>query len=236
LKRLKGETYLKPLSKNKPSWKAYAVYDIETLPTLDRVYLVGFYDGESYRYFESKPLLPQHPASAVSQFLTWLFSTRRYCKYQLYAHNAGNFDVLYLIRWLMDRLKDYGAQAIPIQSTILSISVLDKISRRHWQFYDSNRLIPGGLDKLGKAFGLGGKIDGIDYSTLHRNPKRYEYLERDCRLLYGVILKFRQMIYDGGGDLGITAPATAMKTYRRSYMKQWIPINKHFPGCEEIDK
>ena len=45
-----------------------AVYDLETTTDLQKVYLCGYYDGVKYRYWESKPLPPEHPDSAVALF------------------------------------------------------------------------------------------------------------------------------------------------------------------------
>jgi len=154
-----GQLFLTPL-RGKIRERKYAVYDLETTTDLQKVFLAGFYDGSRYRYFESDPAFPETPNGAIDQFLTWLFADDEYVGYWIYAHNGGNFDALYLIRWLMDHAKDYSIEVIPVQSTVLSLEVHEKKTRRRqrkWTFIDSLRLMNAGLDKLGKSFGLGGK-------------------------------------------------------------------------------
>lgn len=75
----------------------------------------------------------------------------------------------------------------------------------------------------------------IDYSTLHTNPLRYAYLERDCRLLHGCLDKFYSLIESAGGEVAMTAPGTAMASFRRNHLEQSIPTNRHFPGCMVAD-
>jgi hypothetical protein len=237
-----NETFLKPLfGKVKP--KPFAVFDIETTVTLDRVFLVGFYDGTEYKFFEDKrtyisqPHFPEDTAGPVSQFLTWLFAIKRFCGTWIYAHNGGNFDFLYLVRWLMDHTEEYSFNAVPLQSSILCLEVTDKPQPprkkpRTWTFLDSFRLMNAPLDKLGKALCGESKVEGINYKTLHRDPRRYEYLEQDCKLLYRCLEIFQSMVVGLGGEIGMTAPSSAMKSFRRMHLEDHVPINSCFPGCK----
>lgn len=153
--------YLTPLT-SKPKRKPFAVYDLETTTDLERVYLCGFYDGDRYRYFESKLMLPEKRGSAVDQFLEFVLGDDYYCGHWIYAHNGGNFDSLYLIRWLIERPERFHFNVIPVQATVLSLEVIERKvrrNRRKWTFIDSLRLMNASLDKLGKAFGLGGKLE-----------------------------------------------------------------------------
>ncbi len=241
-----AETYLKPLD-GKPRQKPFAAFDIETTVHLEQAYLVGFYDGQTYRHFEDKhrsisqPHFPEHPRGPVSQFLTWLFSSPDFCRHWIYAHNGGNFDFLYLVRWLLSHSSEYSFNVIPLQSSILCLEVVDKPTGRRktsrvWTFLDSYRLMNAPLEKLGQALVGSGKIPNVNYKTLHRDPRRYEYLERDCTLLYRCIAEFYYMVQDSGGEIGMTAPSSAMKSFRRMHLDKWIPINRHLPGCDCEDK
>lgn len=226
-------TWLRPI-KGRPRPVKIAVYDIETMPDLQRVYLVGFYDGEHYRYFESLPMRPEEDGSAIDKFLQWLLANEQYKKgrYRIYAHNGGSFDVLFIIRWAIERQK-YSLQATPIQSSVLSLELKEKGENKNvYLFLDSLRLMDASLDKLGKAFGFGGKIEGIDYETLHTDSRRYEYLERDCRLLYDCLSYFYTAILKDGGEVGVTAPASALRSFRRSYLAEPIPTSRHFMSCD----
>lgn len=252
-----AEKFLKPLTGAVKTHK-FAVFDLETTVDLEKCYLVGFADGCEYRWFDvtdsndsSVPFYPEHRTGPVAQFLSWYFATDKYCGYWCYAHNGGNFDLLYIVRWLLDHESDYTFEVVPLQSSILCLSVIEKRSRkkqRRWTFLDSYRLMNAGLDKIGNALFGEGKttkkhVDGSPvgdteaennrfYAELNTNPLRYEYLEQDCRLLYRSLEKFYFTVEDVGGEIGMTAPSTAMKSFRRMHMQNWIPINKCFPECE----
>ncbi len=242
--------------------KPIAVLDIETTIHLEQAFLVGFYDGKSYRVYQdrrpslSQPHYPEDARGPVSQFLTSLLSDGTYCGHWIYAHNGGSFDFLYLIRWLIAHTDEYSFNVVPLQSSILCLEVSDKPSvsgkrktPRTWTFLDSYRLMNASLEKLGKALVGQGKtpkllLDGSEvnekdpksvdkfYRTLHRNPQRYEYLRQDCVLLYQCLQAFTTMVTSEGGEIGMTAPSSAMKSFRRMHLDKWIPINAHLPECE----
>ncbi len=229
-------TYLKPLT-SKIRNRQFATFDLETSTDLVCCYLAGFYDGETYRYFESPMLKPEEPNSAVDQFLTWLTSTgRTYKSHWLYAHNGGNFDFLYVLRWFLNRPDDYSLEITPVQSSILALTVRSKTDEQvKWSFVDSYKLMNAKLEDIATTFNLGGKVKNIDYETLHLDPRRYEYLETDVKILYNALSKFFGLIYDLGGDIGVTAPATSMLTFRRRFLSKDIPINRHFADCKARD-
>ncbi len=154
----------------------------------------------------------------------------------------------------MEHDQEYSFNTIPLQSSILCLEVTEKHCRGRrktpitWTFVDSYRLMNAKLDKLGKALvkegktikqHIGGAIVNEDsqeeverfYAELHRNPQRYKYLFQDCTLLHRCLIAFSGMIYDMGGDIGITAPSSAMRTYRRLYMPGCVPVNPHFKWC-----
>ena len=197
----------------------FETYDIETTTDLSSVYLVGWYNGTDYRYWESPPLPPEDPRSAVSQFCVWLF-LRKKCD-PLYAHNGGNFDHLYILKWLLHHETTSQIEIIPTQSSILLMKVtLEKVV---YEFRDSLRLMPGSLDSLAKTLLGQGKIDVPDYNTLHENPIRHDYLKRDCVALFDCITKFRTTVKTGlGGAMGLTAAATAINTIKTGYLAHSI--------------
>lgn len=233
-------SFLQPL-KGKVKPKPFAVFDIETTVNLERAFLLGFYDGIQYKVFEdrrktiSQPHVPEDVTGPVSRFLTWLFGTRAYCKHWIYAHNGGNFDFLYLVRWLISHGDEFTFDAIPLQSSILCLTVRRRERNRsglwQWTFLDSYRLMNAPLEKLGKGLVGEGKVKDVNYKTLHRDPRRYEYLEQDCRLLYRCLVEFYSRVMNSGGEIGMTAPSSAMKSFRRMHLTRWVPINSHFPGC-----
>lgn len=197
----------------------FEVYDIETTTDLREVYLVGWYNGTEYKFWESKPLPPEDPRSAISQFCTWHFLRKRVNP--LYAHNGGNFDHLYVLKWLLTHEMDAAIELIPTQSSILLMTVI--LEKTRYEFRDSMRLMVGGLDSLAKTLLGQGKVEGVDYNTLHLDPIRYEYLKRDCVALYDCMVKFRETVKHGlNGSMGLTAAATAIATIKTSYLEHSI--------------
>lgn len=198
--------------------KPFEVYDLETTTDLKRVYLAGWYDGANYRVFESEPLPPEDPRSAVSLFLVWFLHGKHH---QCYAHNGGNFDHLFLLKWLTVNLPEAHIEIVPTQSSVLMMTVT--YQGRKYEFLDSMRLMPGSLESLSRALLGEGKVADIDYETLHLDPRRHEYLQRDCTLLYRCLLRWREVVKERlHGAMGLTAAATAIATVRAGYLKRDI--------------
>jgi hypothetical protein len=158
---------------------------------------------------------------------------RKFRGHHIYAHNAGRFDYLFLLPWLMHVGLDMGFRftIIPVASSIQVLDVwrgkLDENGnmKRHlvWRFLDSYRLIPTSLDKAAKSFGLVGKTKH-DLNLPETDPSWVTYNGQDCSELYGVLEKFHNYIENVlCGEVGITAPATAMKIFRRNYLKRPLP-------------
>lgn len=59
-----------------------------------------------------------------------------------------------------------------------------------------------------------------------------KYNNQDCKVLHKSLIAFHTLIEGLGGEVGITAPSTSMKLYRRAFLKTWIHRNQHFPGCD----
>jgi hypothetical protein len=217
---------LEPLRK-RGKIKPFEVFDIETSTDLKRVYLVGWYNGVDYRYWESVPLPPEHPESAMAKFLQWLFS-RSSSKKSLYAHNGGNFDSVFSLAAIIKLWPNLRVEIIPSQSSILMMKVTD-VHKHTWKFLDSARTLPDSLENLGQCFLGKGKVKDIDYERLHLDQRRYEYLQNDCVLLHDVLSKYFTLLYDRlGGTAGISAASTALATYRTSYQSRALPeISEH---------
>jgi hypothetical protein len=95
--------------------------------------------------------------------------------------------------------------------------------QKKFEFRDSMRLMVAGLDDIAKTLLGQGKVGDINYETLHLDPRRYEYLNRDCVALYECILKFREIVCNRlGGAMGLTAAATAIETLRTGYLQRTI--------------
>lgn len=205
--------------------KNFATFDLEskdgestTIPGFTRVFLAGFFDGESFSSFRG---------DAIGDLMSEMLQPK-YLGWHIYAHNGGRFDFLHLLPWLAGEGKKLGFSfcAIPAGKSG-GIQILDiwktgkgksKAKRGKWRLLDSIKLIPLALAKACKTFGLPGKAD-LPLDTHEDDPQWEVYNEQDCRALWSVLGRFHTMVEDNlGGEVGITTPATAMKTFRRKYL------------------
>lgn len=221
---------LEPITK-KDRPRLFEVFDIETTTDLTKVYLVGWYDGIDYKFWESEPLPPEDSQSAMTQYLRWAFTRRN--ERNIYGHNAGNFDTVFALKSIMVNFPHLQASIIPSNSTILILEVTDPSDGHVWRFLDSMRTLPDSLNNLGLCFVGKGKVDiKCDYETLMKNPLRYEYLKRDCTLLFDVLEKAFERIRNRlNGRVSISAASTALATYRAAYQDIALP-----PGGEKSDR
>ncbi len=227
---MRQEHYLTPLTADIKR-KKYATFDLEskdgesqTIPGFTRIFLAGLYDGESYYSYRGIN-------SIEDLMLTML--TPIYIGWHLYAHNGGRFDFLHLLPWLAGpgRILGFRFCAIPAGKSggiqILDIWKVDakgkKTGKGKWRLLDSVKLIPLSLAKACKTFKLPGK-DDLPLETHEYDRRWEEYNQQDCVALWNVLEKFHGLVEDGlGGEVGITAPSTAMKTFRRKYLGNQIP-------------
>jgi hypothetical protein len=237
-----------------------------------RPFAVGMFDGQEYRSFRNDPHVDKMPweirayqrGSCIDKFLRHLFGEvgartiqSPYKNRDIYAHNLGAFDGLFLPAWLSRQSRRYSFKIVPVQSKIQSLEVwrhdasrlrnteqerrdADKKDKKRfgtWRFLDSFRILPMGLDKLAKSFGLGGKVEH-DLNLDEQHPDWDTYLRGDCEKLWRIVERFKNLIRDMGGDVGITAPATAMKLLRMRFLRQddLIYRNIHFPDCPSFQK
>lgn len=239
--------------------KNFAVFDIESKHEdtqqagFTRPFLVGFYDPQSLSYDEYRD--EEHlrvrdwhrrhisPGGCIDKLLTRLL-TKKYKGYVFYAHNGGNFDHLFLLAWLREHMDEFGFEVVPVQSSIQVIRVWrlperpeDPIKER-WEFHDSMKLMPMGLEKAAKSFGLEGKQDH-DLDLPEDDPSWSVYLKRDCVLLAEILGRFYDMVENKlGGEVGMTAPSTSMKLFRRRFLGRGgspdrVPRYAHWPECDQ---
>jgi hypothetical protein len=208
-----------------------------------RPFLAGAYDGERYQAFTDTnpggdPMTRWHrDGGCVDRLMHWCLSHKRF-GYVYYCHNGGGFDFLFFLTKLMKliRQKGYDMMLVPVGgSRLLSINISVRGQKwGGWSFVDSIRTLPMSLDKAGEAFAVGrknlGKLldaEGRPFSlqTPSSDPAWIEYNRQDCILLYDVMNVAHDIVENQfGGEMGLTAPSTAMKTFRRAFLKQ--PISR----------
>lgn len=221
--------YLTPLTADIKR-KRFATFDLEskdgesqTIPGFTRVFLAGFFDGEEYESFRG--------ADCIADLMSYMLQPR-FAGWHLYAHNGGRFDFLHLLPWLAGIGKSLGFRfcVIPAGKSggiqildIWQVNAKGKRKGKKWRLLDSIKLIPLALEKACKTFKLPGK-DTLPLTTHENDPSWELYNEQDCRALWSVLGRFHTMVEDNlGGEVGITTPATAMKTWRRKYLLHKIP-------------
>jgi hypothetical protein len=256
-KRRGTETlFLEPIT-SEPRRTPFLVYDVESKdedtqrPGFTRPFLVGAYDGKTCQMFvnhdraERLPWRRRHLAQGgcIDRFMRWLLQ-KKHQGHRVYAHNGGNFDHLHILPWLRAHRDEFDFEIVPVQSTIQMIRVWWKGMKEKAQagkrrvrdlsitLLDSMRLLPMSLQKAAKAMGLKGKKE-MDLSAPESDPKWRLYLRYDCEQLYETMKRVHVLVEEKlGGEVGITAPSTSMKIFRRSFLKGKIPIHKKWPVPE----
>jgi hypothetical protein len=234
---------------SQPKSHRIVVYDLESKdgpsqrPGFTRVFLGGVFDGTKFTSFRNRNGgAEMHWAEratadegALDLMMRELLS-RKYRGCSIYAHNGGSFDHLHILPWLTRNLTTYRYQIIPVGSSIQVLKVTHRKSLHSWTFLDSLRLLPMSLDQAAKTFGFEGKMSH-SLAKHEDHPDWETYLERDCRALFEAVTQFQHLIEQKlRGELGVTAPSSAMKLFRRNYMGRGVspaivPKYEHFTGC-----
>jgi len=155
----------------------------------------------------------------------------------IYAHNGGKFDHLFLLGWLREHRDTFSFEIASVQARIQRLDVWPRFKKKKegfWSFLDSVSLLPMSLGKIGKTFCPDRTQKGKMPEADEWDERWDEYNRDDCVVLREGLLAFHRLIAQLGGEVGITAPATSMKLFRRRYMKkQWIFRNAHFHRCDD---
>lgn len=250
--------FLEPLS-SKVKRTRFAIVDIESKdgdsqrPGFTRPFLIGVYDSERREYveFRDEPHLLTRdwteravlPGGCIDKTMSYLMSPL-FKNYNIYAHNGGSFDHLFWLEWLRRHQDEYGFEVVPVQSSIQVIKVWmqpqdeETEVRQHAAFLDSMKLLPMGLDRACQTFGLPGKVSH-DLGMHEDDPQWSVYLKQDCLALAEVLLKTHDLVENRlGGEIGMTAPSTSMKLFRRKFLARKdsvkrIPRYAHWTGCKD---
>lgn len=212
----------------------FAVFDIETRNWI-YPYALSFYDGNIYKVFKG--------VNCITDFIKFIVR-HKYRGYNIYAHNGGKFDFNFLLNEL--RGFDFPFKIIAQSGRIVELKVYqnnDELKKlKSWnnvKFVDSYMLLPYSLDKLTKDFNvkhkklnfMGNLKDKRDYEYLYelykKKDKRFDnYIMNDCYGLYEVLIKFHEIIYNRGGNVGLTLASTSLKTFKKSYLNTGIKMAK----------
>jgi hypothetical protein len=173
----------------------------------------------------------------------------------IYSHNGGRFDELFLIGWLLKNRRYVRFEVTSAGNRVQRLEVTPVGKGKHstlsWSFLDSAALIPLSLHKIGKDI-VGGveKIAAVQNSMALAKEKKVDhnldlheddpdwttYVRADNEVLFLGLHRFIELIRDLGGDIGVTAPSTSMKLFRMKYQKRTIMRNRHFKSCDGLCK
>lgn len=258
---LYSNDFLEPIT-SEVKRKKFCTVDIESKhdDTQDkgftRPFLIGTYDPlrRNYRDFSNDVAVVHKPweeraaagGGCVDQVMNYLLS-HHFKDYVIYAHFGGSFDHLFWLSWLKKHNDEYGFEIMPVQSSIQAIKVWRRpedpeapITER-WEFLDSFKLFPMGLDKLCQTFGLRGKVEQ-DLDVHEDDPSWRVYLKQDCIALADGLTKIHDLIEQRlGGEVGMTTPSTSMKLFRRKYLGKGgtpkrLPRYTHWPDCKNKEE
>jgi hypothetical protein len=192
----------------------FGTYDIET-DSKGRLLDIGVYYKNEFKVF-----------SSWHEFFDYLLQEKPI----LYAHNGGRFDVVSFALWLYRNNIKFSASFV--NGAIVNLKIGSKISLR-----DSYRLMRSSLEELTKAFGFEeGKIKHEFIDRMEEFKKKdpklyYEYLKRDCVLLYEILLRFDaelKQICDYG-NLKSTIGAISVEIYKKAFQ----PFRIYYPNATE---
>ena len=198
----------------------FGVYDLEWNPDTMVPRLFGFYDGSHYRAYKSVNAFME--AILRPQYKGWWF----------FAHAGGLADVPFLLQWMADHT-DYQVMARFSGSAAVMVEISKKIKTRRrgktvwkkgpsWTLVDSFFLLRTRLRNIGKWLGEGSEKGGAEGDTSIFYAPWSElrvYNEQDCRILHRGIQVFQDQLEVLGGELMPTIASTAMRLFRREYLR-----------------
>jgi hypothetical protein len=179
------------------------------------VILVGVTDERGYRKYWTVEDFLRHELVPRN-------SGRRY-----YAHFGGASDMVFVLRELAKLDPRVGWTVEGVFSGSSAIFVRVSIGRHEWFFVDGYWTIRAPLRQIGDW--LGSPKGDCDVQNAPM-PEIIAYNERDCLIEYEALNRFQDAILAEGGELGITAASTALKTFRKKYLKRAI---KNSPKLDE---
>lgn len=252
------------ITKSQSKLDSFVVADIETIlvNNIHTPYAAGFLvvnpgddlsslSPRSIRTFFSEDYLPLHPKFEdrsyliIHAFLTNLeVHVEQHTQGNLktiYFHNFSRFDGLIILRYYIDRGKDYKIKTLFRNHRLYELKVY-KGSKLLFRFRDSLTLLPSSLESLGKTLcpelGSKGSIphDDLNVSNLTDfSEDVISYLRQDILLLGGVMLKAQEINWNKYGiDISnvMTLSALSLKIFRKHYLNE-DNFHIHIPSKNE---
>ena len=206
--------------KSKRKVRDFLTYDLEWVPGSLKVRLVGVYDGERYRCYDT-----------IDTFINRELTSKNRGKW-FYAHAGGLADFQFLLEKLSERENWEVKCAFSGSAAIICTVRRDKNA---WHFVDSYWLLRDKLENIAKWIGLV-KGEEADFANMSEEDKReffatvplstlIPYNEQDCVILWKAIQEMQLTLLELGGQLQKTLASSAMHLFRREFLTKDIPTN-----------
>ena len=190
-------SYITKLNKSKNLNNNFITLDIETYIKGNILipYLICFYDGQESKSFYLSDY------NCIDELMNDLFENlfrRKYNFQNIYVHNLANFDIIFLLKYLV---KFGEVKPIIRNNKFISINIVtDK--GYSFTFKDSLQMILGSLRDLGKSFNVSDQKGNFDFTSVNENnlikfkKDSTNYCILDCISLHQIISKFAKFIFD----------------------------------------
>lgn len=149
----------------------FLTVDIETYKLPEGTYVpyaIGYYDGEKLKTLYLTDF--KNPESMIYNLFKQLFKTK-YNNYTIYFHNLSNFDAYFIINTLRSKFS-HNIIIKENKGKLISFKIIYK-NKYSINIYDSYRLLPLSLSKLGESFNVEVKKSVFPYSFVNKNNLLY---------------------------------------------------------------
>ncbi len=255
-KKRKPQSRMHPDRKRLSTRKLCVVFDVETKKAeygdledrqeagFERCFLTQVFDGstllklrnEAYlkgRPWQTRAILPGGCIDKLMAVLLVPEYSRKYAR--IYSHNGGRFDQLFVLGWLHEHADEYAFEIVSVGSRIQRLDIWRHDTDRKklsWSFVDSLAIIPLSLKEAGKTFCKDEAKVEFDLNTHEDDPRWEVYGGQDVRTLFYALQEFHRLVEGLGGEVGLTAPSTALKLFKRRYLLDTVERHAHFADCK----
>lgn len=202
--------------KGKRRVRQFLTYDLEWIPGTLQVRMVGVYDGERYRCYDS-----------VKTFLNREMTSKNRGKW-FYAHAGGLADFQFLLHCIEEK----GGYSVGCSfSGSSAIICTIRRGKNAWHFIDSYWLLRDKLEEI--ALWIGMEKGEADKRQTEEEAREFyataslkeliPYNEQDCIILWRAIAHMQIALLNLGGQLQKTLASSAMNLFRRKFLVQNIP-------------
>lgn len=143
------------------------------------------------------------------------------CGGHWFAHAGGLYDIVHVLPHVISERPNARVEAAFSASTAVLVRVEE--NGKTALFADSNMLIKGSVNEIGKIVGLAkGNLQEAERAGW---AETRDYNERDCEILWVALHAFEERLQDLGGEMRITLASCAMLLFRSAYLTTDVRTN-----------